>query len=221
MSPTPEEIKKQDIIDQLTWDNSVNANEVYVNIKDGTVLLKGTVPTYASKVAAEKNVYEVPGVTRVENYLKVEIPSDVTRPTDQEITENIESKLISNSRINAVNIKVDVIEGIVTLSGFTGSYWEKKHAEDIVLDTRGVIEVINNLQVHIAKSIIDTDIEKDIKNTLKRSGISDYDQITVSSNEGVVRLSGVLPGYNEKNKANKIAMYTAGVVDVLDDITVV
>lgn len=55
MSPTSAEIKKQDIIDQLTWDNSVNANEVYVNVQESTVQLKGTVPTYASKVAAEKN----------------------------------------------------------------------------------------------------------------------------------------------------------------------
>ncbi len=220
MCPTLAEIKKQDIVDHLTWNNSVNANEVFVNVDNGTVQLKGTVPTYASKVAAEKAVYEVPGVIKVENYLKIEMDPDVARPTDQEIARNIESKLISNSRIDSVNIMIDVSEGIVTLSGFTGSYWEKKHAEHIALDTKGVIEVINNLQVQITKSVIDIDIENDIKNTLERIGLSDHDQVTVSSNEGVVRLSGVLPGYREKNRAYTIAMYTAGVIDVLDDITV-
>lgn len=220
MSPTSAEIKKQDIIDHLTWDNRLNANEVYINVRDNTVQLKGTVPTYASKVAAEKNVYEVPGVTEVENYLKVEFPSGTTLPTDQDIAENIENKLVWNSRIDALHIKVDVSKGIVTLSGVTNSYWEKNLAEDIVLDTHGVVEVMNNLSVRVSKSIVDVDIEKDIKNTYKRSGLTNWDQITVSSKDGVVRLSGVLPSYAEKNRAYTIAMYTSGVVDVVDDIKV-
>ncbi len=123
MSPTFAEIKKQDIIDQLTWDNRVNANEVYVKVQDNTVQLKGTVPTYASKVAAEKDAYEVSGVTRVENELEVEIATDIARPTDLEITESIENKLIWNSQINSANIRIDTVEGIVTLSGVVDSYW--------------------------------------------------------------------------------------------------
>ncbi len=219
MSPTFAEIKKQDIIDQLTWDNRVNANEVYVKVQDNTVQLKGTVPTYASKVAAEKDAYEVSGVTRVENELEVEIATDIARPTDLEITESIENKLIWNSQINSANIRIDTVEGIVTLSGVVDSYWEKNLAEDIALYTNGVIEVVNKLSVTLAKSIVDIDIEEDIKNTYRRIGLARHDEITVSVTDGVVRLSGVVPNYRVKREAYNIAMYTAGVVDVIDDLT--
>lgn len=219
MSPTFAEIKKQDIIDQLTWDNRVNANEVYVNVQNSIVQLKGTVPTYASKIAAEKDAYQVTGVTRVENNLQVEIAPDIAKPTDLEITENIENKLIWNSQINSVNIRVDTVEGIVTLSGVVDSYWEKNLAEDIALYTNGVIEVINKLSVTLAKSVVDIDIEEDIKNTYRRIGLANHDEITVNATDGVVRLSGVVPNYRIKREAYNIAMYTAGVVDVIDDLT--
>lgn len=219
MSPTFAEIRKQDIIDQLTWDNRVNANEVYVNVHNGIVELKGTVPTYASKVAAEKDAYEVYGVTRVENNLEVDIAPDIARPADLEITENIENKLIWNSQINSINIKVDIVEGIVTLSGVADSYWEKNLAEDIALYTNGVIEVVNKLSVTVAKSVVDIDIEEDIKSTYRRIGLANHDEITVNATDGVVRLSGVVPNYRIKREAYNIAVYTAGVVDVVDDLT--
>ena len=66
-------------------------------MQGGVVQLKGKVPTYASKIAAEKDVYEVEGVNKVENYLEVEISPDFARPTDAEITRNIENKLVWNS----------------------------------------------------------------------------------------------------------------------------
>lgn len=218
MSPTTAELKKQDIIDQLTWDNRVDANEVFVHVQGGVVQLKGKVPTYASKIAAEKDVYEVEGVNKVENYLEVEISPDFARPTDAGITRNIENKLVWNSEINSANINVQTTRGIVSLTGTVDSYWEKKLAEDIALYTSGVMEVINDLSVSVTKSVVDIDIEKDIKSTFKRSGLVNEDDITVNVTGGIVRLSGTLPNYAAKRQAYNIAMYTAGVVDVIDDI---
>ncbi len=220
MSPTAEEITKQDIIDQLTWDHSVNANEIYVNVQDDVVQLKGKVPTYASKIAAEKDVYEVSGVTWVQNHLEVESPPDITRPTDLEITETIENKLAWNSQINSASIKVKTKDGIVTLSGVVDSYWEKNLAEDTALFTNGVIEVIDDLSVSLVKTVVDIDIEKDIKNAYRRNRLPGREEISVSVQNGIVRLSGVVPGFSVKKEAYNIAAYTAGVVDVIDDITV-
>jgi osmotically-inducible protein OsmY len=80
--------------------------------------------------------------------------------------------------------------------------------------------VVNNLSVSVTKSIVDIDIEKDIKSTFKRSGLVKEDDITVSVTNGIVRLSGTVPNYTVKKQANNIAMYTAGVIDVVDDIVV-
>lgn len=221
MSPSTTEIIKQDIIDQLTWDNRIDANDVYVSVRDGVVILQGTVPSYAAKVAAEKDAYQVDGVNRVENELKVEFPPETERPDDQEITENIEKKLIWNSQVNSANISVQTVDGVVSLTGSVDSFWEKIMAEDIAQYTHGVTDVINRLLVSVTKSVLDIDIEKDIKNTYKRSGLlaGNEDDLTVSVTNGIVRLSGVVPSYPAKRQAYNIAKYTSGVVDVIDDLS--
>ena len=97
MSPTSDEIKKQEIVDQLVWNNSVDANDVRVEVINGMVTLEGTVPSYAAKMAAEREAYLVSGVTSVENLIEVELPAEVPPPGDVEIARNVESKLLWNN----------------------------------------------------------------------------------------------------------------------------
>ena len=220
MSPTTAEIKKQDIIDQLIWDNRIDANDVYVTVRDDVVILHGTVPSYAAKVAAGKDAYQVEGVSRVENELKVEFPAEMERPEDRAITENIEKKLIWNSQVNSANIKVQTSAGVVSLTGSVDSFWEKIMAEDIALYTHGVADVINKLSVAVTKSVLDIDIEQDIKSTYRRSGLTGHDDITVSVTNGIVRLSGTVPSYSVKRQAYNIAKFTSGVVEVIDDLAI-
>ncbi len=221
MSPTNDEIIKQDIVDQLTWDDSVDANDVNVIVTDGIAQLNGTVPTYAAKMAAERDTYLIAGVVTVENNLTVEFPAGIALPTDVEITSNIENKLVWDSQINATGIIVETTNGIVTLSGVVDSYWEKTLAEDIAYYTHGVIDVVNNLAVTLSKSIVDIDIENDIKSAYKRSGLVDETTINVSVNDGIVHLTGTVSNYLEKAQAYNIALFTSGVLDVINDITIV
>jgi len=220
MSPYKEEIRKQDIIDQLTWDDSVNANQVHVDVRDNTVRLTGSVSNYTAKMAAERDALQVPGVFQVENYLKIEFPPTVTIPADKEITGNISNMLAWNSRLDAGSIDVSMDAGVVTLSGRVFSYWEKYLAGKVAMSATGVVDVINNLEVRPAQSIIDMDIERDIKSTYERSTLVDEDKINVSVNEGVVHLSGVVSNQLIKQEVYDIAMYTAGVRDVIDEITI-
>ena len=85
MSPYAEEIKKEDVIDQLTWDDSVNANEILVKVEDRTVVLNGTVENSTAKMAAERDAYQVRGVMQVENNLEIQFPPSITLPADSEI----------------------------------------------------------------------------------------------------------------------------------------
>jgi len=220
MPPYIEEIKKQDIIDQLTWDDSVNANDVHVTVIGNTVQLIGTVPNYTAKMAAERAAYQVVGVNHVENYLKVDFPPSFAMPGDEEITSSINHMLTWNSNIKSDDIMVKTNNRIVTLSGMVSSYWEKYLSGRIAVTTHGVIEVINDLAVNPTRNIIDRDIEKDITNTYRRSGLIDEHEITVSVNNGIVRLSGVVSKRLIKQEAHDVAMYTAGVVDVIDELTI-
>lgn len=51
MARTEEQIKR-DVVDQLFWDIRVDASDVTVEVSNGTVTLRGTVPTYLAAKAA-------------------------------------------------------------------------------------------------------------------------------------------------------------------------
>lgn len=215
-----DEFIKQEVIDHLTWDTSVNANDVFVSVADGIVQLSGVVPTHSAKIAAEKNAYRVADVLRVENMIEVEFPAGIKIPGDTEITNMIDSKFLWNDQIDATNIDVKTLNGIVTLTGSVNSYWEKNLTTDIALATTGVLQVDNNLIVRVEKTLADLDIEDDIKKAFRRNVLIDADKIDVSVSNGIAHLTGIVPVYSMKEEAFDTAMLTAGVLDVVDDIII-
>jgi osmotically-inducible protein OsmY len=214
------EIKKQYLIDQLEWNDSADADEVYVSVKDQTVRLSGTVPNYRTKMTVELDAYLVPGVMNVENFLEVEYPPDAKLPADDSVRENIGKMLNWNGNIDSTNIRVSVEKGKVTLSGTVGSYWERYVAEEVAFTAYGVTDVSDNLMVDPGKTVNDTDIEKDINDALQRNVLIDEDQLEVEVNAGIVHLTGNLPDFFIKNQAVNAAAYTSGVRDVIDSITI-
>lgn len=218
---TNEEIKKQDIIDSLIWDDSIDDANIKVEVQNNTAILEGSVSTYAGKLAAKRDALLIPGIADVDNNLEISFPAEFTLPSDAEITDSIERKLLWDSRINSTNISVQTTDGVVTLSGVVDTYWEKNLAEDLALSTNGVVGIINDMTISLSKSVVDIDIENDIKATFRRSLFIDEDTITVSVENGIVTLSGTAPDNITKTRAHDIAMFTSGVIDVINDIIVV
>lgn len=218
--PEPNEIKKQKIIDQLTWDDSVNANNIQVKVSDNTALLQGSVPNYATKIAAASDAYLIAGINKVENNLKVEYPISSYLPSDEEIVENVINTLKWQSHVSTVNLRVDSNGGIVTLSGKTETLWGKNKAEEIVNGIHGVLGVVNKLEVELSRTVIDLEIEKDIQKAFERSAIIDEDKIKVDVNKGTVHLTGAVTNFPIKKEAIDIATYTKGVINVIGDITI-
>jgi len=221
MTPTNEELIKKDVVDQLVWDDSVDANDIRVKVAGTTVWLTGTVKSYSEKIAAGKNAYSVLGVTDVENNLDVKYSLDVILPDDEEITQNVTDSLMWNSKIISTGIRVETHNLIVVLTGTVTTLWEKLEAENVAQNTHGVLDVVNQIEVKLSKTIVDLDIEKDIRKAFRRNILIDEDKIAVECNEGVVRLSGEVSGYLSKRKAIDLAVHTGGVVNVIDDIAIV
>jgi osmotically-inducible protein OsmY len=217
MAPTNEELIKQNLVEQLVWDDRVDANQIRVNIvSEGIVMLEGVVSSYAEKIAAGNDVFEVPGVKHVENNLEVIYPETDLRSNDEDISEKISNALKWNSKIESTNINIKTINRFVTLRGTVPTYWEKYEAEKLANHTYGVKGVVNLLKVQLQNKITDRDIENDIKRALKRNILIDEDEIRVKSENGNVQLSGSVKNYFEKREAIDIAVYTNGVVDVTD-----
>lgn len=119
-----DELIKRDIVNHLIWDNRVDASKIGVEVENGTVTLKGEVPTYLSKLAAESDALDVLGVIHTINELNVRYPSFIPAPPDGELEENIRTRLAANPDINLLDMEVTVRSGIVTLRGTVDAYWK-------------------------------------------------------------------------------------------------
>jgi len=68
---------------------------------------------------------------------------------DTWITTKIKAKLTGDRDINPFNIDVDVLEGVVTLSGKVKKADAKEEAQRHAERTKGVKQVINDIEVEV------------------------------------------------------------------------
>jgi osmotically-inducible protein OsmY len=214
-----EEIRS-DVMEQLAWDTRVDSSSIEVDVVDGTVILSGTVPTYPDRNQAQTDALQVPGVTGVDNRLIVSFPSAYVIPADAEISFNVASSLSWSPSVDATRIHVAVDQGVVTLSGTVDSYWQKHRAEEIAANTAGVTDVRNELTVNpAAPAVVDEDIRREILAALERNTSIDTSRVSVDVKDGVVTLSGAVPDYAAYRAVEDAARFTAGVLDITNQLT--
>ena len=77
---------RQDVLDELEFEPSINANNIGVGVHEGIVTLTGFVSSYAEKVAAERAARRVRGVKAIAQEIEVRLASD-KKTADDEIAK--------------------------------------------------------------------------------------------------------------------------------------
>lgn len=216
---TDEQIKK-DVVDQLYWDSRIDASNITITVDGGAVILTGDVPTHRAREAATQDTWLVSGVLSVDNQLKLVYAETPTLPTDADIRENILAALNSNLDLSSYKITVSVENGWVTLAGTLDAFWKKLEAETEAFSTRGVVGITNKIAIVPSEKISDELIAEDVMDALDRNLHVNVDDVDVSVLNGKVTLTGAVPSASAKVGAYNAARYTAGVVDVTDNLTV-
>ena len=138
-----DDVIEQDIRARLTWDPEIEGAVISVNVTKGIVILEGTVRGY-QRAAAERIAKETPGVTAVDNRLRL---IDPLHPPDETIGRLVNAALAADPLIPAEQISVAVHDGVVELSGEVSRGAERIAAEEAVLDLPGVVDVRNRIVV--------------------------------------------------------------------------
>ncbi len=219
-TPMTEEDIKDDVEEQLYWDDRVNASDVGVTVDDGIVALRGTVPTHFARNAAVSDAMSIAGVTDVTDNLTVSYPSSTTTPTSTELVADVEAVLRINPDIDASDIDVEVTGGQVTLDGAVDAFWKKLRAEALASNVSGAVSIDNQLNVIRAKDFIDQDIGEAITEALERNALVEAQDVDVIVEDGVVTLAGTVPTRTARQAAYNAARYTLGVVDVHNNLLV-
>lgn len=126
----------------LAWATTSKPEDIEVMVRRGFVKLKGTVDWYFQRIAAEKAVRQLAGVTGISNQLEIR-PSTNRFSIAREITEALKR----NAGIDAEDIRIDASGGQVTLSGSVRTLRERALAENAAWSAPGVTVVQDRLIV--------------------------------------------------------------------------
>jgi len=132
---------------RLAADPDVSAREIDVDTLDGRVRLSGVVDSRYERAEAVRVARRTEGVRAVDNDLRVGDPTLGEKLDDEVLGTRVKAALIGDGSIQARNIDVDVVAGVVTLSGEVESREQKRKAAEIASRIEGVERVYNRLVV--------------------------------------------------------------------------
>jgi osmotically-inducible protein OsmY len=209
---------RQNILDQLEFEPSVDAANIGVAVKDGVVTLSGHTSSYAEKLAAERAVRQVRGVRAIAQEIEVRYPSD-KKTADDEIAKRVLSVLKWHAMVPADVVKVTVQKGWVTLVGEVNWQYQRKTAEDAVRKLSGVTGVINN--IFLKPTVSPSDIKRKIEGALARHAHVEAEGIRVNVRDGnKVLIEGRVHSWDEREAIEDGAWSVAGVESVDDRLTI-
>jgi osmotically-inducible protein OsmY len=209
---------RQDVLDELTWDPTINEKAIGVAVKDRIVTLAGFVDSYVQKLNAERAAARVSGVRALADELTVNLPSSQARK-DSEIAQAAANALDWDIEIGDQNFKVKVEDGWVTLEGSAEWQYQKTAAERAVRYLSGVRGVRNNIAI-TPKQVSPFEVREKIKDALRRTADYEANQVTIETADGKVILRGKVRSFAERDDAERAAWSAPGVTAVEDRIIV-
>ncbi|QEF96168.1 Osmotically-inducible protein Y precursor [Stieleria maiorica] len=221
---------REDVLMRLRVNDSLDRPEIVVNVENGSVAMTGKVDSLAEKRLAETAAAGVRGVTDVQNQLTVAL----AKPrTDDELREEIQALIVNSVYFDDVQIRVDVEDATVKLTGTVGSAAQKANLIEAA-EIWGVKGVSAD-QVTIDPDRLDPTRRADryaivsdqtIQESLTRAFSNDpivfpyADKISPKVQSGVVTLEGKVGRLRVKEKAERLAMGIVGVMRVANELDV-
>jgi osmotically-inducible protein OsmY len=181
-----------------------------VAVKDGAVTLTGHTSSYAEKLAAARAAERVYGVKAVANDLDVKLPG--APRDDSDIATAIAHVLDNNVQIPPGRVQARVQAGWVTLEGEVEHAFQRREAERMVRQIRGVAGVTD--MITITPPASPERVEETIEDTFRREAEVDARHIRVEVSDHTAKLYGHVHSLKEASAAKTAAASAPGVATV-------
>lgn len=123
-------------------------SKLSATVKEGRVLVTGSVPTADMRVEAIRLVWQAKGVKQVLNEIAVDNGPGVTGTVlDTWITSNLKTKLMFDKYIQSINYNVDTVNGNVYLMGIAQDRQELNRVMDYARNISHVKNVVSYVRL--------------------------------------------------------------------------
>lgn len=146
--------------------------------------------------------------------------TSVPAKSDTALREDVMFELKYDPKIASPDIAVAIKDGVVTLTGYASSYWEKDAAEKAAKRVYGVKAVANEIQVKLGITRTDPEIARDAVHELESHVSIPADRIKVTVKSGWVTLEGMVDWQYQKTLAESSIKRLKGVLGVTNNIEV-
>jgi len=146
----------------------------------------------------------------------------MNRKSDTEIKQQVLRELKWDSRMTWSEIGVEVFEGVVTLTGTVDSYAKKRAAQEAAHRIDGVLDVANEVEVRPTGEFTRTesDIALAVRHVLQWNALVPAERIQSTVSDGWVTLEGEVDLWRERHDAERAVLRLAGVIGVINKITI-
>jgi hyperosmotically inducible protein len=147
------------------------------------------------------------------------------KPSDAQITMKVGKRLRRDPEVDRFRIDVDTIERVVYLRGEVRNEQAKREAEHLAKTTKGVIRVVNELEVSdepygAGAAFDDRWIVTMVESKLARDPTVRSRNVDVDSMRGVVTLSGIVETERAKEQAEYVARTVDGVNEIVNQLQI-
>jgi hyperosmotically inducible protein len=148
-----------------------------------------------------------------------------TELDDSVITTKVKSTLLTETQGKGADTSVETRKGEVLLSGFVDNQAQADKEVELAKAVAGVQSVQNKLMIKDGKStagavLDDSVVTVKVKTALMTDDQTKANQIAVTTNKGVVQLSGFVDSADEQARATSVARNVEGVQNVVNDTSI-
>lgn len=204
-------------INQALLENpDLSSAKIEIEANDGTVKLSGVVSSSNRKLLAHQIAESFEGVNYIDNQIRVQLSED---PSDREIADRVNECLRLQRGLSHQAVRVDVLSGIVTISGYTSTEDQRALVADIAMAVGGVRQVENMLMVNANRVLANDEHCNVIRASLRQVAGMEDSELTLTVVDETARISGTVDRLWKKEIAEKIVR-RHGILSLRNDVLV-
>lgn len=141
---------------------------------------------------------------------------------DTILQQKVQDALHWDSLLKHSEIGVSAEDGIVTLTGFVDSYAKKLKAESIVKDIKGVLALVEKIEVKfgVEGAVTDVEIANQVVNAIKWNWEIPNDVIKVQVENNWVTLEGALQWNYQRETVKNLVNNVSGIRGINNKMTI-